>query len=134
MASRAGKITGWTATILLVAYNLFAALMKLFAPVPPGSPAEAMQERLGMQGMTTELGILELVIVILFIIPRTSTVGFIFMVGYWGGALATNITHQFTFAETIPMYITLLVLAISGYFRNPELAARLFNQPYPKQG
>ena len=128
MKSRLPSIIGWTCAILVAAFNLFAAVMKFF-PVPPGSPAEAMGQQLGVSGMEHSLGILEFIIVALFLIPRTSTVGFVLMIGYIGGALATNLTHGFTHMEALPIYILFLLLAISAWFRNPELTARLLKRP-----
>lgn len=124
MKSHFGSIIGWTATGLIAAFNLFAAVMK-FVPVAPGSPAEAMGQRLGVTGMEYGLGVLEFIIIALFLIPRTSTVGFVLMVGYMGGALATNLTHGVTHAEALPIYILFVLLMISAWFRNPELTARL---------
>jgi len=129
MSTRAKSIIGWTATILIAAFNLFAAVMK-FLPVAPGSPAEEMGKALGTLGLEKGLGILEFIIIALFLIPRTSTVGFVLMVGYMGGALATNLTHGFTStAELMPLYILFVLLTVSGYFRNPELTARLRGAP-----
>ncbi len=128
MNTRLSHIIGWTSALLIAAFNLFAAVMKFF-PVPPGSPAEAMGQRLGVSGMEHVLGVLEIIIVVLFVIPRTSTVGFVLMVGYLGGALATNLTHGFSNMEAMPIYISLLLLTVSGYFRNPELLSRLRQRP-----
>lgn len=128
MSPRASSIIGWTCAIPLAAFNLFAAVMK-FVPVAPGSAAEAMGQRLGVVGLERPLGVLEFIIVILFLIPRTSTVGVVLMAGYLGGALATNLTHGFTHLEALPIYVLLLVLAISAYFRNPELTSRLLGRP-----
>lgn len=129
MSSKAGSIIGWICVILVAAYNLFAAGMKVFAPVAPGSEAEVFQERLGITGMTTQLGILEFIIVVLYVIPRTSTVGFVLMVGYTAGILANNLTHGLTHAEVLPVYITLVVITIGAWFRNPELTARVRGMP-----
>jgi hypothetical protein len=90
-----------------------------------------MMQKLGVGGLEHGLGVLEIIIIVLFLIPRTSTVGFILMVGYLAGALATNLTHGFTFAEAAPLYVLLLLLTISGYFRNPELVSRLMGKPVP---
>lgn len=128
MKSRFGSIVGWTCAILVAAFNAFAGVMK-FMPVAPGSPAEAMGQRLGVVGLERSLGVLELIIVILFLVPRTSTVGFVLMIGYMGGALATNLTHGFTHLEALPIYISFLLLTISAYYRNPELLSRLKKQP-----
>lgn len=124
MSPRAGTIIGWICAIPVAAFNLFAGVMK-FMPVTPGSPAEAMGQRLGVSGLEQGLGVLELIIVVLFLVPRTSTVGFVLMIGYMGGALATNLTHGFTHLEALPIYIIFVLLAISAWFRNPELVARL---------
>lgn len=125
MASRASSIIGWVAAAPVILFNLFAATMK-FVPVAPGSEAEVMSQKMGLTpAFSHQLGVLEFIIIALFVFPRTSTVGFVLMIGYMGGALATNLTHGFTHMEAIPIYITFLLLAISGWFRNPELVARL---------
>ena len=123
-------IVGWICAILVAAFNLFAAVMK-FTPVVPDTEAYAMMERLGMNGLMHQLGVLEFILVILFLIPRTSTIGFVLMVGYLGGALATNLTHGFGTADVMPMYITLLLLTVSAYFRNPELLSRVLGKSVP---
>lgn len=124
MKFRLYSIIGWTCAILVAAFNLFAAVMK-FAPVVPGSPAEAMGQKLGVTGLEHSLGILEFIIVALFLIPRTSSVGFVLMIGYMGGALATNLTHGLSNADALPIYVTFVLLTISAVLRNPELTARL---------
>ncbi len=53
------------------------------------------------------------------------------MIGYMGGALATNLTHGFTNLEALPIYICLLLLTLSAWYRNPELVQRLLGKPVP---
>lgn len=132
MKTSVGTIVGWVTAILVAAFNAFAGIMKLL-PIAPGAEAEAMMAKLGMTpGMMVPFGVLELVIVILFVVPRTSTVGFVLMIGYLGGALATNLTHGFSQIEVIPIYVLFVLLMISAWFRNPELVARLLKRPMPK--
>lgn len=128
MSPRTGTIIGWICALPVAAFNLFAAIMKFF-PVEAGSQAEEFGRKLGTIGLERQLGVLELIIVALFLIPRTSTVGFVLMIGYMGGALATNLTHGFTHVEALPIYIILVLLTISAWFRNPELTARLRKKP-----
>lgn len=129
MPSRTSSIIGWICFGLVLAFNLFAAVMK-YVPVVPDSEGAKMMERLGLTvQMQHVLGVVEFAIVALFLIPRTRVVGFILMVGYLGGALATNITHGFTFAETVPMYVTFALLALGGWLLLPELTARLRGRP-----
>ena len=124
MSTRLSSIIGWIATALVAFMNIMAAVFK-FLPIPPGSQQEIMGQQLGMLNLEYQLGVLEVLVIILFLIPRTSTVGFVLMTGYLGGALATNLTHGMPFSATMPLYISFLFLAISGWFRNPELTARL---------
>ena len=128
MSPRTGTIIGWICAIPVIAFNLFAAIMK-FLPVEAGSQAEEFGRRLGTIGLERPLGVLELIIVALFVVPRTSTVGFVLMIGYMGGALATNLTHGFTHMDALPIYVIFVLLTISAWFRNPELTARLLKKP-----
>lgn len=125
---KAGLIIGWIAAILIVALNVFAIYGK-FAPVVPGSAAEAMNTQLGLNGLHMGLAIVEIIVTLLFIIPRTSTVGTVLMAGYMGGVLATMLTHGISNADSMPIYIALALVAVSGWFRNPELKTRLLGRP-----
>ena len=125
MTSRLSSIFSGILVFLVAAFNIFAGVMK-FMPVPQGSPAEAMMAKLGISStLDHALGVLELTIVLLFLIPRTSTVGLILMIGYMGGALATNLTHGLSNMEALPIYVIFLFLIIIGWIRNPELTSRL---------
>ena len=132
MKLRPGLIVGWICTLLIGAFNLFAAVMK-FLPVAPGSQAEEFGQRLGTAGLEYPLGVLEIIIIVLFLVPRTSTVGFVLMIGYMGGALATNLTHGFSHMDALPIYILFVLLMISAYFRNPELLSRILGRSVPEK-
>jgi len=71
------------------------------------------------------LGAAKLALGLLYLIPRTSTVGFVLLVGYYGGALATNITHGVPTAEYAPILIVFVLLTLDAWLRKPELLARL---------
>lgn len=118
------SVIGWICVGLVSAFNAFAAVMKLM-PVEPGSQAEQMAERLGMAGLETGLALLQIPVIILYVIPRTSTVGTVLMAGYMGGVLATLLTHGFSHADSAMIYVALALIAVGAYFRNPELLWRL---------
>ncbi|UPA22930.1 hypothetical protein K8942_01820 [Candidatus Peribacteria bacterium] len=123
MKTRIGTIVGWICVSLVAALTIFSAIMEF---VPLTDPAMIdFATRLGVIDIAYQLGIAKLILVTLYIIPRTSTVGFVLMVGYFGGALATNITHGFMFAEYAPLVVAMVVMTIGAYFRNPELLYRL---------
>lgn len=128
MTSLPARILKWTCLVLFSLMFAFSAVMK-FTPLAPGSAEEAMTRDLGFLDFRMELGILQLVVLALFLIPRTSTVGFVLMVGYMAGILATNLTHGYPFAAVAPIYVALALLTVIGFLRNPELTARLFKRP-----
>lgn len=125
MKFRPGLAIGWTAAILVAAFQTFGAVTK-FIPVAPGSVTEAMRAGLGLTPeIAFWLGIVEIVTVIFFLWPRGSTVGFILMVGYFSGVYATMLTHGLGNIGAPGMSIVFLLLIVSAWFRNPELLHRL---------
>lgn len=64
------------------------------------------------------IGIVELLAVILYLIPRTSVVGAVLITGYLGGAIATHVRLGEAFI--IPLIIALVAWA-GIYFREPRL-------------
>ncbi len=124
MKLRLLPIVAWTCAILVAAFQLFAAVMK-FVPIEPGSQAEAMNLSLGMTpSIAHALGIVEFIIVALFLIPRTATIGFVLMIGYFGGVYATMITHGMGNEGTPMIVIVFALLMISAAVRSPELLTR----------
>ncbi len=93
---------------LAVAFLTWDALIKLITLAPV---AEAFT-RLGYPvSLATGIGILELVCVAIYAIPRTSLVGAVLLTGFLGGATATHVrvedpllTHTF-----FPIYVGLLI-------------------------
>jgi uncharacterized membrane protein YphA (DoxX/SURF4 family) len=80
--------SGRVMSALPVLMLLFSAVMKFVKP--PGF-AEGMT-KLGIpESLATGLGILELVCVIFYVIPRTAVLGAILLTGYLGGAILTHL-------------------------------------------
>ena len=76
-----------------------------------------MQEA-GMVHMTFLVGIIELVCVIVFLIPKTRNIGFLLVVAYSGGIIATEwAAHE----PIIPGVLVQSLLWIGMYFENPGL-------------
>ena len=81
----------WTGRILsglAVLFLIFDASMKLFM-LPPAVEATT---QLGYQTNTIfGIGLLQLVCLAIYLIPRTSIVGAVLWTGYLGGAIATHV-------------------------------------------
>ncbi len=121
--SRASRIIGWILTVLIVLFFLPSIPGKFNPALMPGT-AE-MTAMLGFADIAVALGIVEIIMLVLFLIPRTAVIGYIMLIGYMGGILATTLTHGMTVAENIPMFIAFAVATLLGYLRFPELSARL---------
>jgi hypothetical protein len=61
--------------------------------------------------VSTSIGILELVCLALYVIPRTSVLGAVMLTGFLGGAIATHVrVEDPLFSHTLfPIYVSLLV-------------------------
>ncbi len=128
MSSRLNSVIGWICHGLVAAFTIFSGVMEFIVDFSLPEMV-AYTDSLGITGMEYYIGAAKLAIVAVFLIPRTSTVGFVFMVGYFGGVLATHITHGMTSpAVNAPIYVVFLLLTIGAWFRLPELTARLLGK------
>ncbi len=123
MKFRLGSFIGWTCSILVAALTLFSAVMEFIPLTDPDMIAFATS--LGVLTIAVPLGVTKIILSLLYLVPRTSTVGFVLMIGYYGGALATNITHGFPVSAYAPILVVFVLMTIAAYFRNPELLTRL---------
>lgn len=68
-------------------------------------------------GALLKLGVVELLCILLYVIPRTATLGAILLTGYLGGAICTH----FRASESVIMPIALGVFVWGGlYLRDPR--------------
>lgn len=120
-ASKKQRIAGWIVSGLIAAFLVFSASGK-FRDFP--GKAE-MFSHLGYTSDTTmmAIGVVELLVVVLYLIPRTAFVGAILMTGYLGGATATHVRVGDPFLFSI----ILGVVAWVGYgLRRPDVIKSAF--------
>ena len=88
MPSRPQRITGWVLSGLVFAFLIAAsAVPKLTGQVPAD-----MLEHLGFTADVMKgIGILEAIVAVLYIIPRTGFLGSILLTGYLGGATCAHV-------------------------------------------
>ncbi|MDB4941250.1 MAG: hypothetical protein JWP97_784 [Labilithrix sp.] len=110
-------IVSWVLSVLLLVPFLPSAFMKIAQPGDflaqwsKGYPA----------GAARPLGIIELLCVILYLIPRTSVLGAILMTGYLGGAVATHV-HMGEWQLVIAVIVGMIAW-LALYLRMPLLRA-----------
>jgi hypothetical protein len=92
----------------------------------PNAEALKMAASFGIDGDTnTMLGVVELICVGLFILPRTGVLGTLLLSAYMGGAIATHLEHG---VSIVAPCIIQTVLFLIAFYRFPELRTKLLNQ------
>lgn len=124
MSSKTGKIIYWVLTILVAFIFTASGLFKLLG----GEKTSEMAKGLGGTNHLITLGILELVIVVLWFIPRTGIIAALLAIAYMGGALAVHFVNGQPLGVVI--FIQILIW-ITAYVRFPELRQRVLgNKDY----
>jgi hypothetical protein len=121
--SKSARWTGLVMSGLVILFLLFDGGIKLV-------PLEIVTQTSGEIGLPTDasfarlLGILTLIGVVLYAIPRTSVLGAILLTGYMGGAIATHLRiGSPLFSHTLfGVYLGLLIWG-GLYLRDPRLRA-----------
>jgi hypothetical protein len=89
MPSKAQRITGWILTGLVGLFLIGASGVPKFIDFPG---KEEMFGKLGIPAnLSFTLGVVEVVVAVLFLIPRTSFIGAILVTAYLGGAVWTHL-------------------------------------------
>jgi hypothetical protein len=88
MGAQAMRWTGWALTGLFVLFMLFDVAVKwLRLPIVD----EAMLQLGYSPRMGFWIGVLETVLLVLYVVPRTSVLGAILFMGVFGGAIASHL-------------------------------------------
>lgn len=116
--SRGALWTGWIMTALPAFFVLMGSVMKLMRlpAVHEGFARAGLPDRL-----IVTVGLIELICVITYLIPRTAVLGAILMTGLLGAACLTSLRIA---DPTYPMPVLLGMLAWGGLFmRDPRVRA-----------
>jgi hypothetical protein len=114
MKSKPRSVAGWILTGIAGLLILSSGIFKL-----SGAPmiVEGMT-KLGVGPYIPLLGTMEIVFTALFVFPKTSKIGFLLVISYFAGALATDLSH----GNPIMTPILILVLVwVAAFLRKPEI-------------
>jgi hypothetical protein len=124
------KGTLWAGHILsglIILMLTMDGIMKLIKPIP--APVVEAMVKLGYPPDSAfGIGLLLLVCVVLYAIPRTSVLGAILLTGYLGGAVASHVrTQDGLFPMVFPSIVGILMWG-GLFLRNAQLRALLTGQ------
>lgn len=120
-SNKSKNIIYWVLTSLVALVFLGSAIGKFSG----NEEALKMASNFGLDAKTyIWIGIVELVCLVLFVIPRTGVIGAMLLAAYMGGAIATHLEH----GESIvaPCIIQTVVFLVS-FYRFPSLRNQLIN-------
>ncbi len=118
MNDKTRKIVGWVISGAVAAMLIMSAIMKL-----KGAP-EAMDMLTGWgftESEITMIGVGELISAILFLIPKTSSLGTLLLSAYFGGAIASHMQAAAPGESYMIPAILLIVVWIAALIRNREM-------------
>ncbi|MDQ8184015.1 DoxX family protein [Pelagicoccus sp. SDUM812002] len=123
MKSSKKKIIGWTLSALIAAFLTFASASGKF------TEWEGKEELFAEMGWSTEImfkiGFVEVLVALLFLVPKIAIYGAILLTAYLGGATATHIRMGEAFY--MPIVIGILVW-IALAFRDPSVFKALLSK------
>jgi uncharacterized membrane protein YphA (DoxX/SURF4 family) len=115
ISEKANRIIYWVLTALIAFVFIGSAIGKLTA----NDEALKMATNFGLDAKTFSIiGVVELICVLLFIIPRTGVIGTLLLAAYMGGAIATHLEHGEPIIAPCVIQSFIFVVAL---FRFPEL-------------
>jgi hypothetical protein len=115
---------GRIASGLVSAFLIFDSVIKVFAL---GPAVQATTELGYPASVVTGLGIIELVCLLAYIVPRTSVLGAILLTGWLGGAIATHLRMGSPLVShtLFPIYVAALIWG--GLWLRSERLRQLFS-------
>jgi hypothetical protein len=111
MGTKTKKIIAVTATTIISIMIMAGAIAKLAGV----KPAVDGLTRDGVGGYIKALSVFEIIFVALFIYPKTFKAGFILLCCYFGGAMATHLSHNEAMVQPA---IPLTILCIAAFLRD----------------
>lgn len=119
---RGGVTLGWVLSAIVILALAADAAVDLFAPSLIGPQ---MEETGFPAGLATAVGLIILVCVVLYAIPRTAVLGAILTTGFFGGAICAHL--RLGEIGSMPQLISLLlgVMAWGGLYLRDERIRRL---------
>ena len=124
MAANKMKIAGWALSALIALFLIGAS------GVPKFIDWEGKEEMMGKLGWDTglilKIGVVEVALAILFLIPRTAFLGTVLLTAYLGGAVATHVRIGDAFY--FPIVIGILAWIALG-LRDGRVFANAFGRP-----
>lgn len=119
------KIFGWVLSLLLAALFALSSYSKI---VPAASTTEQTEKVLFAPDLMRSIGMIEIVIVIIYLLPQTSVLGAILLTGYMGGAIVVHLQMGESF---LFQFLIGVMIWFGCAFRQPEIFRLVWGGIFP---
>jgi len=116
----------WTGRIVSIASGGFMAFDGIIHLIDPPVVAQSFQQFGYSPNVIMPLAIVELIFVVLYLIPKTSVLGAIFLTGYLGGAVDVNVRAGNSFGFVLFPICAAIALWAGIYLCDEKFRAALF--------
>ena len=105
-------------SLVLMGIPSLMMIASAIAKLAQAAPVVETLSKLHLGDKVLAIGVLELVCVVIYLIPRTMNIGFFLICSYWGGAIAADLTGGYI--NPTPVVI-LILFWVATWFRKPQL-------------
>ncbi|REL24023.1 DoxX family protein [Rhodohalobacter sp. SW132] len=116
----------WSARIMGGIVILFMLMDSIFKFIQPEEVVQGSLELGYAEHHIAIIGVLGLISIILYAVPRTSILGAVLLTGYWGGAIATHLRLDNPLFSHILFPVFLGILAWGALWLRNEQLQHLF--------
>lgn len=127
MNSKAAKITGWVMSVVLTAFLILASASGKFTEWE--GKAEAFEQFGYTEELMVRIGVVEVIVAIMILVPRINFVGALLLTAYLGGATATHVRIGDPF---VPPVVVGVFLWTAMCLRRPDVFAAVIGSPRPE--
>jgi DoxX-like family len=106
--------------IITIVVTSLAALMVILSGIMKLTMSEEIvtgMTNVGVGNFIIVLGLMEIAFTLLFIYPKTMKIGFLLLICYFAGALATELSHNTPFNALIPM----ILIWVAAFLRDDSI-------------
>jgi len=108
------RIAAWVLAGLLTALFMFSAIGKLAG----AAQVVDVMQKWGLRDHVLLIGVGELTSALLFLIPRTHSLGLLLLTAYMGGAIVTHMQHGEAY---VSQSVILVLIWVTGFLHHPEV-------------
>ena len=114
--SKKRHIAGW----VLTGFIGFAMSASAAGKLSGAQPMVENFAKMHLDGYLKPIAVLELVCALLFVIPKTQSVGVLLVTGYFGGAIVAHLAAA-TPSEIVPALVLGAIAWTANFLKNPQM-------------